>query len=102
MPYLFYENYYKTYSSPFFSLTSFVCLGVVIFVIIIPVYLAMLTNDFWVSTTTYYEQPNVTCNAQYILYLLQNGNSAIYNSVTKLNDFYDNLLPVPVTKVKLE
>jgi len=99
MPYLFYENYYKSYSSPLFSFTSFICLGVVILVLLIPFYLAIITGDFWISTTTFYEQPTVSCNAQYILYLLQNGESRIYNSVTKLNDFYDNLLPVPVTKV---
>ena len=99
MPYLFFENYHKSYSSPFFSLTSFFCLCVIILVLIVPVYLAMISGDFWISTTTFYEQPKVSCNAHYILYLLQNGESRIYNSVTKLNDFYDNLLSVPITKV---
>ena len=99
MPFIFYENYHKIYSIPLCSLTSLACLSSVIFVIIIPFFLSALTGEFWISTTTYYEQSNVKCDGQYILYLLQNGESKIYNSVTKLNDFYDNLLSIPVTKV---
>ena len=101
MPFIFYENYYKIYTTPWCSLTSLFCLGAIIFVIVVPFFLCAVTGEFWITTTNYYEQPNVKCDAHYILYLLQNGDSRIYNSVTKLNDFYDNLLPVPITKVDI-
>jgi hypothetical protein len=54
-----------------------------------------------VNISTYTEQPSVTYNNQFILNVLQGDESYFYSSVLKLNDYHDNLLPVPLVKVKI-
>lgn len=49
----------------------------------------------------YYEQPRVSFDNQFILYALQGGDVYYYSSVLKLNEYYDNILSVPLVKVFL-
>jgi hypothetical protein len=55
--------------------------------------------DFWTKISTYQEQPSVTFDNQFILHVLQDDETYFYSSVLRLNDYYDNVLSVPIVKV---
>jgi len=113
MPALFFENYSKTYYAPYCSTSTCLCLVMIIFAIIFPFLVAYASDgkfklfnikinlDFWINISTYTEQPTVTYNNQFILNVLQGDESYFFSSVLKLNDYYDNILPVPLVKVKI-
>ncbi len=58
-------------------------------------------TEFWSKVTTYYEQPTIEFENQYMMYVLQNEDSYFYSSVIKLNEYYDNVVPIPLVKVIL-
>jgi hypothetical protein len=44
MPVVFIENYFKIYSAPCFSISTLVCILLAIFMIILPFFIADVTN----------------------------------------------------------
>jgi len=43
----------------------------------------------------------VEFNNEFMLYVLDNGDTKFYSSVLKLNDYYDNVISGPIIKVNI-
>ncbi len=56
-------------------------------------------SDFWTKIVNNYTQPVVTYKNQFMLHVLQNDDTFFFSSIVKLNDYYNNVLPVPLVKV---
>lgn len=98
MPLLFIDSYKKTYYANAFSLASCITFLFLIFVVLIPIFAGYASEDFWNSLQTYYEQPIVIYNSNYLIYTMEGdidqGNLEGYfsSSSTDLNSYYPGKL----------
>ena len=106
MPLLFIDSYKKTYYANAFSLASCITFLFLIFVVLIPIFAGYASEDFWNSLQTYYEQPIVIYNSNYLIYTMEGdidqGTLTGYfsSSSTDLNSYYPgNLLRNPSISV---
>ena len=60
---------------------------------------SLINKEFWTKYSSYYEQPTIDFSNQFILNVLQNDEAYYYSSVIKLNEYYENVLPIPLVKV---
>jgi hypothetical protein len=63
--------------------------------------LKILKKDFWTNISDFYDQPIVKFNNEFMLYVLQNGQTQFYSSVMKLNDYNDNIINAPLIRVRI-
>ena len=106
MPLLFIDSYKKTYYANAFSLVSCIIFFFLIFVVLIPIFAGYASEDFWNSLQTYYEQPIVIYNSNYLIYTMEgdieqgNLTGNFSSSSTDLNSYYPgNLLINPSISV---
>ena len=106
MPLLFIDSYKKTYYANVFSLASCITFLFLIFVVLIPIFAGYASEDFWNSLQTYYEQPIVIYNSNYLIYTMEgdieqgNLTGNFSSSSTDLNSYYPgNLLINPSISV---
>lgn len=108
MPLLFIDSYKKTYYANAFSLASCITFLFVVFVVLIPIFAGYASEDFWNFLQTYYEQPIVIYNSNYLIYTME-GNiedssltGKFYSSSPNLNLYYpesSNLVTNPSISV---
>lgn len=99
MAILFVSVFTKGYYSPLFSLSSCVCLAILIFVIVIPFFAAISSDGFWTFYQTYSEKPSIAFNNELIMYVLEDETPKYYSSISDVNLYFTNTLISPSLKV---
>ena len=69
MPLVFVTPYKKTYSSEFCSLSTLIGFVFLVLAILIPLFAAFSSEDFWLRLKEYLEQPKIDFTNDYILYV---------------------------------
>lgn len=97
MPLVFLTPYKKTYSSDFCSLSTMIGLLFLILAILIPLFAAISSEDFWLRLKEYLEQPKVEFSKDYMIFLT-NANQKVFfgSSNNKLNDDFKNICGIPI------
>ena len=93
MPLVFLTPYKKTYSSEFCSLSTFIGFIFLILALLIPLFAAFSSEDFWLRLKEYLEEPKVEYSGDYMLYIttLENPKTFFSSSNTKLNDNFNQI-----------
>ncbi len=99
MAILFISVFSKGYYSELYSLSSCVCLAILIFVIVIPFFAAISTEGFITYYQIYSEKPFVTFNNELIMYVLDDDTPRYYSSISEANLYSTNTLISPIIKV---
>jgi hypothetical protein len=99
MAILFISVFSKGFYSELYSLSSFVCLAILIFVIVIPFFAAISTEGFMTYYQTYSEKPSITFNNELIMYVLDDETPRYYSTISEANLYSTNNLISPILKV---
>ena len=93
MPLVFLTPYKKTYSSEFCSLSTFIGFIFLILALLIPLFAAFSSEDFWLRLKEYLEEPKVEYSGDYMLYIttLENPKTFFSSSNTELNDNFNQI-----------
>ena len=97
MPLVFVTPYKKTYSSEFCSLSTLIGFVFLVLAILIPLFAAFSSEDFWLRLKEYLEQPKIDFTNDYILYVStfdsnNNPNNTFFDSSNKtLNDMINKI-----------
>lgn len=93
MPLVFLTPYKKTYSSEFCSLSTFIGFIFLILTLLIPLFAAFSSEDFWLRLKEYLEEPKVEYSSDFMLYIttLENPKTFFSSSNTKLNDNFNQI-----------
>ena len=86
MPLVFLTPFKKTYSSGIFSLSTFIGLVLLATSILLPLFAAYSTEDFWLRIKEYTEQPLIDYYEHYITYITVNNDNiltTLYRSSSK-------------------
>ena len=98
MPLVFLSPYKKAYSSEVISLSTLLGFVVLLTAILIPLFAAFATEDFWLRIKEYTEQPLVDYTEQYMVYISKFDKNKTLNSTTfrssnpKLNDRFETII----------
>lgn len=92
---VFLEANSKVYFTYFWSVTGFLYLFLVLFVIIFPFLAAYASDKFWIRNTIHYETPYVNFNSEYMLYLTKNNSTYFHSSWDNLNNYFPRLISNP-------
>ena len=105
MPLVFVTPYKKTYSSEFCSLSTLIGFVFLILAILIPLFAAFSSEDFWLRLKEYLEQPKIDFKNDYMLYVTtfeENGNptktffdssnKTLNNMITKIGGHNSNII----------
>ena len=57
--------------------------------------------DFWENVSFYRTHPIVKFNKEFMMYVIQDDETYFYSPIKDLNNFYDNVLEVPLIFVIL-
>jgi hypothetical protein len=82
MPLVFLSPYKKEYSSEIVSLSTLLGFVVLLTAILIPLFAAFATEDFWLRIKEYTEQPLVDYTEQYMVYISKFDKDKILKSTT--------------------
>ena len=85
MPLVFVTPYKKTYSSEFCSLSTLIGFVFLVLAILIPLFAALSSEDFWLRLKEYLEQPKIDFTNDYILYV-----STFNSNNNPINTFFDS------------
>ena len=85
MPLVFVTPYKKTYSSEFCSLSTLIGFVFLVLAILIPLFAALSSEDFWLRLKEYLEQPKIDFTNDYILYV-----STFDSNNNPINTFFDS------------
>ena len=85
MPLVFVTPYKKTYSSEFCSLSTLIGFVFLVLAILIPLFAAFSSEDFWLRLKEYLEQPKIDFTNDYILYV-----STFNSNNNPINTFFDS------------
>jgi len=85
MPLVFVTPYKKTYSSEFCSLSTLIGFVFLILAILIPLFAAFSSEDFWLRLKEYLEQPKIDFSNDYMLYV-----STFDSNNSPINTFFDS------------
>ena len=85
MPLVFVTPYKKTYSSEFCSLSTLIGFVFLVLAILIPLFAAFSSEDFWLRLKEYLEQPKIDFTNDYILYV-----STFDSNNKPINTFFDS------------
>ena len=85
MPLVFVTPYKKTYSSEFCSLSTLIGFVFLVLAILIPLFAAFSSEDFWLRLKEYLEQPKIDFTNDYILYV-----STFDSNNNPINTFFDS------------
>ena len=95
MPLVFLSPIKKTYKSDICSLSTLLGIVLLVAAILIPLFAAYATEDFWVRITEYTEQPLVDYYNNYMIYIstINNNSSKTYfdSSNTYLKDKFNEI-----------
>lgn len=97
MPLVFVTPYKKTYSSEFCSLSTLIGFVFLVLAILIPLFAAFSSEDFWLRLKEYLEQPKIDFTNDYILYVStfdsnNNPTRTFFDSSNKtLNDMINKI-----------
>ena len=97
MPLVFVTPYKKTYSSEFCSLSTLIGFVFLVLAILIPLFAAFSSEDFWLRLKEYLEQPKIDFTNDYILYVStfdsnNNPTRTFFDSSNKtLNDMISQI-----------
>ena len=88
MPLVFLSPYKKTYSSSVCSLSTIIGLVLLITAILLPLFAAFSTEDFWLRVKEYTEQPLIDYYNNYMVYITDCNSYKTYfdSSVDKLKE----------------
>jgi len=79
------EYYYRTYSAPLCSFASFCCLISFLVAIFVPFMVLIISPQFWLFTSSTYEQPKVLLTGEYYLNVLTTESSKSYCSIASIH-----------------
>lgn len=99
MPILLSEPKKIYYHSNIMSYTTLACLLMLVLTFVLTYLVTFLSKGMFIENVVNYVQPSVEYNDQFILNILENDEFKTYSSIIKFNDFYANLLEVPLVKV---
>ena len=85
MPLVFVTPYKKTYSSEFCSLSTLIGFVFLVLAILIPLFAAFSSEDFWLRLKEYLEQPKIDFTNDYMLYV-----STFDSNNSPINTFFDS------------
>jgi len=85
MPLVFVTPYKKTYSSEFCSLSTLIGFVFLVLAILMPLFAAFSSEDFWLRLKEYLEQPKIDFTNDYILYV-----STFDSNNNPINTFFDS------------
>mgnify|MGYP003571433149 CR=1 FL=1 len=95
MPLVFLSPYKKAYSSEIVSLSTLLGLVVLLTAILIPLFAAFATEDFWLRLKEYTEQPLVDYTGKFMIYITKYNNNGIkttfHSSNKELNDEFGDI-----------
>ena len=96
MPLVFLSPYKKEYSSEIFSLSTLLGFVVLLTAILIPLFAAFATEDFWLRIKEYTEQPLVDYTGKFMIYITKYNSNGIktttfHSSIKELNDEFNNI-----------
>ena len=96
MPLVFLSPFKKTYSSSVCSLSTIIGLVLLITAILLPLFAAFSTDDFWLRLKEYTEQPLVDYYNNYMIYITKISSNNIYktffdSSIKTLNDKFSDI-----------
>ena len=95
MPLVFLSPYKKAYSSEIVSLSTLLGLVVLLTAILIPLFAAFATEDFWLRLKEYTEQPLVDYTGKFMIYITKYNNNDIkttfHSSNKELNDEFTTI-----------
>ena len=97
MPLVFLSPYKKEYSSEIISLSALLGLVVLLTAILIPLFAAFATEDFWLRIKEYTEQPLVDYTGKYMIYISKFDSdkkletTTFHSSSNKLNDKFNEI-----------
>jgi len=95
MPLVFLSPYKKAYSSEIVSLSTLLGLVVLLTAILIPLFAAFATEDFWLRLKEYTEQPLVDYTGKFMIYITKYNNNDIkttfHSSNNELNDEFTTI-----------
>lgn len=92
---VFLEANTKVYFSYFWSVTGFLHLFLVLFVLIFPFLAAYASDKFWIRNSVQYEIPFVNFNSEYMLYITKTNTTYFHSSWENLNNYYPRLISNP-------
>lgn len=100
MPVIFTEPIKKLYFASFFSASFIVSLFMLVIAIVVTYLINVLSGQFFISLSNTSVIPNMSFYNQIFLSVTDDlGKISYYSSVIKYNDFYPNLLNVPMIRV---
>ena len=96
MPLVFLSPYKKAYSSEIISLSTLLGFVVLLAAILIPLFAAFATEDFWLRLKEYTEQPLVDYTEQFMIYITKYDTNGIrtttfHSSSESLNNKFDSI-----------
>ena len=97
MPLVFLSPYKKSYSSEIISLSTLLGFVVLLTAILIPLFAAFATEDFWLRIKEYTEQPLVDYTGKFMIYITKYDNyskittTTFHSSDSKLNDEFGEI-----------
>jgi hypothetical protein len=59
----------------------------------------IINLDFWESISIYRTHPIVKFNKEFMMHVIQDDETYFYSPIKDLNNFYDNILEVPIVSV---
>ena len=65
---------HKNHVAPVFSKTGFVSIITFLIIFGVPLFVTFMTNNYWVNTSSYIEQPSVTHINEILVYLQTDSN----------------------------
>lgn len=92
---VFLEANSKVYFTYFWSITGFLYLFLVLFVIIFPFLAAYASDKFWIRNAIHYEMPYVKFKSEYMLYLTKKNSTYFHSSWDNLNNYFPRLISNP-------
>ena len=99
MPLVFLSPYKKSYSSEIISLSTLLGFVVLLTAILIPLFAAFATEDFWLRIKEYTEQPLVDYNGKFMIYITKYKGTDIqttfHSSDDKLNQKFGDICKDP-------
>lgn len=102
MPVLITEPKKIYYYAPYFSFSTLASLFIFILTIIMSYYAIYASGTVFPETLTDVVQPTITFNDQIVMSILEGDKLKSYSSVIKFNDYYNDLLEVPLIKVRIK
>ena len=99
---VFSEYYYRTYSAPIYSYGSFCCLIGILSVIFIPFMLLIISPQFWLYTSSTFEQPKASLTGEIFLSVLTTNSSRSYCSISSVNQAFSSQSLSPIIQTSHE